>query len=227
MRRVAADAGVTVGLVVHHFGTKERLREEVETYVVDRFGAAIRSVPVRGSAGDVARGRDEAVATMLATEPDLVTYLRRALLGLSGPDDHLLRRLTELAAEEVARAGGGWRGRHRPARVHADHPDHDPPARAAAAPADDRRDVGAARGPEREPGQARARRAGRVDLPPIGDTRRGRGRITRPRPLRHHRVTTPSRCSAAWRRRSAARRRASTSRCAARSHRRASGSRRR
>ncbi|WP_207233827.1 TetR/AcrR family transcriptional regulator [Janibacter limosus] len=104
MRRVAADAGVTVGLVVHHFGTKERLREEVETYVVDRFGAAIRSVPVQGSARDVARGRDEAVATMLATEPDLVTYLRRALLGLSGPDDHLLRRLTELAAEEVARA---------------------------------------------------------------------------------------------------------------------------
>ena len=102
MRRVAADAGVTVGLVVHHFGTKERLREEVETYVVDRFGAAIRSVPVQGSARDVARGRDEAVATMLATEPDLVTYLRRALLGLSGPDDHLLRRLTELAAEAVS-----------------------------------------------------------------------------------------------------------------------------
>lgn len=104
MRRVAADAGVTVGLVVHHFGTKERLREEVETYVVDRFTEAIRSVPVQGSARDVAHGRDAAVATMLAAEPDLVTYLRRAVLGLSGPDDDLLRRLTELAAEEVARA---------------------------------------------------------------------------------------------------------------------------
>ena len=41
---------------------------------------------------------------MLSVEPDLVTYLRRAVLGLSEPDSDLLRRLTELAAGEVARA---------------------------------------------------------------------------------------------------------------------------
>lgn len=104
MRRIAADAGVTVGLVVHHFGTKERLREEVETYVVDQFAEAIASVPVEGLARDVARERDRAVAEMLAQQPDVVTYVRRAVLGLSGPDDDLLRRLAELAAEEVARA---------------------------------------------------------------------------------------------------------------------------
>jgi AcrR family transcriptional regulator len=104
MRRIAADAGVTVGLVVHHFGTKERLREEVETYVVDQFAEAIASVPVEGLARDVARERNRAVAEMLAQQPDVVTYVRRAVLGLSGPDDDLLRRLAELAAEEVARA---------------------------------------------------------------------------------------------------------------------------
>lgn len=104
MRRVAADAGVTVGLVVHHFGTKEQLRKEVETYVVNRFTETVSSVPVQGSARDVAQGRDDAVASMLSVEPDLVTYLRRAVLGLSEPDSDLLRRLTELAAGEVARA---------------------------------------------------------------------------------------------------------------------------
>ena len=45
MRRIAEGAGVTVGLIVHHFGTKARLREEVELHIVDLFTEAIASVP--------------------------------------------------------------------------------------------------------------------------------------------------------------------------------------
>lgn len=37
IRAVAADAGVSPGLVVHHFGSKEGLREACDHYVVARF----------------------------------------------------------------------------------------------------------------------------------------------------------------------------------------------
>lgn len=37
IRSIAADAGVSPALVVHHFGSKEALREECDRYVVARF----------------------------------------------------------------------------------------------------------------------------------------------------------------------------------------------
>lgn len=102
MRRTADAAGVTVGLVVHHFGTKDRLREAVEEHVVDLFAEAIASVPDEGGARAVAGARDEAVMQMLAAHPSVVGYLRRAVLGLSGRRSDLLRRLTNLTVEQVA-----------------------------------------------------------------------------------------------------------------------------
>lgn len=104
MRRIAADAGVTVGLIVHHFGTKDRLREEVELHVVEQFAEAIASVPTDSAPRDVGLRRDQAVADMLAAQPLIVTYVRRAALGLNGPDSDLMRRLTQLAIDETARA---------------------------------------------------------------------------------------------------------------------------
>ncbi|MFZ5871946.1 MAG: TetR family transcriptional regulator, partial [Actinomycetota bacterium] len=46
LRAVAAAAGVTVGLIVHHYGTKEALREAVELAIVEQFADAIASVPL-------------------------------------------------------------------------------------------------------------------------------------------------------------------------------------
>jgi AcrR family transcriptional regulator len=37
IRAIAADAGVSPGLVVHHFGSKDGLREECDRYVVAKF----------------------------------------------------------------------------------------------------------------------------------------------------------------------------------------------
>ena len=104
MRRIAEGAGVTVGLIVHHFGTKARLREEVELHVVDRFTEAIASVPTDGDPRSVSERRDQAVAEMLAAQPLVVTYLRRAALGLNGPESDLMRRLTQMAVDETAQA---------------------------------------------------------------------------------------------------------------------------
>lgn len=71
MRAIAAAAGVTVGLVVHHFGTKDRLRDAVEK-LVDYFAQAIAQVPVTGTPAEIGAARDAAVQEMLAANPAVV-----------------------------------------------------------------------------------------------------------------------------------------------------------
>src|ERR1700745_1147154 len=101
MRAIAAAAGVTAGLLVHHFGTKDRLRDAVEQLVVDYFAQAIAQAPVTGTPAEIAAARDAAVQEMLAANPAVVNYLRRAVLSPTAPGGRLLERLTELARREV------------------------------------------------------------------------------------------------------------------------------
>lgn len=103
MRAVATAAGVTVGLVQHHFKTKSGLRNAVEQLVVDYYAQAIAQVPDEGTPSEVATARDHAVQVMLATNPTVVNYLRRALLDPNGGGGPLLDRLTELSRSEVSR----------------------------------------------------------------------------------------------------------------------------
>ncbi|QUD82956.1 TetR/AcrR family transcriptional regulator [Gordonia polyisoprenivorans] len=100
MRAVAARAGVAVGLVQHHFKTKEGLRSAVEQYIVDRHATALASVPADGTTAEVAAARDRAVRRMLDEHPALIDYMRRALLD-PGDDSQLLERLTELSRSQV------------------------------------------------------------------------------------------------------------------------------
>ena len=108
MRAIAAAAGVTVGLLVHHFGTKDRLRDAVDQLVVDYFAQAIAQAPVTGTPAEIGAARDAAVAEMLAANPAVVNYLRRAVLNPNTSGGPLLGRLTDLARREVTqlRAAG-------------------------------------------------------------------------------------------------------------------------
>lgn len=102
MRAIAEAAGVTVGLVVHHFRTKDGLREAIEEHIVDLFLHAIQQVPLEGTTAAIAAARDDAVAKMLAANPAVVGYLRRALLDPTGHRGRVLEMLTDLAAKQVA-----------------------------------------------------------------------------------------------------------------------------
>lgn len=101
MRAVAAEAGVTVGLVQHHFTTKLGLRGAVEQLIVDYHAQAIASVSADGTPAEVAAARDGAVRQMLADHPPVVNYMRRVLLDPGPGGAALLTRLTELSRTEV------------------------------------------------------------------------------------------------------------------------------
>jgi AcrR family transcriptional regulator len=49
LRAIAAEAGVTLGLVQHHFKTKAGLRDAVDRLAVDYFSSALADVTTDGS----------------------------------------------------------------------------------------------------------------------------------------------------------------------------------
>ncbi|MCP2297098.1 transcriptional regulator, TetR family [Nocardia amikacinitolerans] len=101
LRAVAAEAGVTLGLVQHHFKTKAGLEAAVDQLIVDYFAHTVAAVPVEGDTAQVAAARDEAVRRMLAANPAVVNYIRRAVLEPSGTRAELLESLVELTRREV------------------------------------------------------------------------------------------------------------------------------
>ncbi|MCP2274556.1 TetR/AcrR family transcriptional regulator [Nocardia amikacinitolerans] len=101
LRAVAAEASVTLGLVQHHFKTKAGLEAAVDQLIVDYFAHTVAAVPVEGDTAQVAAARDEAVRRMLAANPAVVNYIRRAVLEPSGTRAELLEALVELTRREV------------------------------------------------------------------------------------------------------------------------------
>lgn len=102
LRAIASEAGVTLGLVQHHYKTKAGLRDAVDQLVVDYFATALAEAPESDNAADLAAARDEAVRRMLAANPPVVDYVRRALLDPSGENLHLLDVLVDLTQREVS-----------------------------------------------------------------------------------------------------------------------------
>src|SRR2546421_9734795 len=79
LRAVARAAGVSPGLVVHHFGSKEGLVAAVDEAVVQRITAALSEVPVEDSGPELIVRRAELVGSLLRGQPTLCDYIGRAL----------------------------------------------------------------------------------------------------------------------------------------------------
>lgn len=107
MRRVAAEVGVTIGLIQHHFGTKEGLRRAVDDLVIDQIVTALAGVDHAGPADQIVAARDEAVRSLLRRDPQLVRYINRALLEPTGRGAPLLEALVDLTMREVDRLRRG------------------------------------------------------------------------------------------------------------------------
>ena len=106
MRQIAAAAGVSAGLVVHHFGSNEALREVVDQYVLDTFDAVLGEMTGRAAPDlydPAATGSlVEAVLRHLPADSPLPGYLRRMLLSDSPAGSQLFGKLFAFSEQMLA-----------------------------------------------------------------------------------------------------------------------------
>src|SRR3569833_1998388 len=106
VRQLAAAAGVSPGLVIHHFGSKEGLRDAVDQHVLatcelmrgEMTNAADPTLFDAAGAGSVS----ELMAAHLPPESPIPGYLRRLLLTDTEAGRVLFRRLFEISQAAVA-----------------------------------------------------------------------------------------------------------------------------
>lgn len=110
VRRIATEAGVSPGLVLHHFGSKAGLRQAVDEYVIASFddlvGQPTEEEVVAALEGEDTRGLDLFIEQM-SFQPHVLDYLRRMLLT----DDDAARRLVRHWHEMSVRMLGQWADR--------------------------------------------------------------------------------------------------------------------
>lgn len=109
VRTIADAAGVSPGLVVHHFGTKEQLRKAVDDSVMEIFLERFASIPRQAPADELARAMGDAFADVIGASPKIRRYLRRSLLEGTPTSLEVFDRLlasTERGLDRLARAGG-------------------------------------------------------------------------------------------------------------------------
>lgn len=112
VREIAAGAGVSPALVLHHFGSKDGLRAAVDEYAAGSFesvfteldGDSLESVLAGGNSVVLA----ESFARVFPEDSPLPAYLRRLLLANDPVGTTLFRRWYELTVamlEELGAAG--------------------------------------------------------------------------------------------------------------------------
>lgn len=79
LRAVAKAAGVSPGLVQHHFATKAALVEAVGAHVIELAGEAFADLPAVGTPEDSQRQLGDRVTAFVAEQPNAVLYVARAL----------------------------------------------------------------------------------------------------------------------------------------------------
>ncbi|WP_346660260.1 TetR/AcrR family transcriptional regulator [Nannocystis pusilla] len=93
IRDIAARAGVSAGLVQHHFGSKDGIREACDAHVLE----AITAHAQRGIDGEITSG--DLLASMYAASERGVRYIARALVDDSPGVATLFDRGAEMAAQ--------------------------------------------------------------------------------------------------------------------------------
>jgi TetR/AcrR family transcriptional regulator, regulator of cefoperazone and chloramphenicol sensitivity len=95
VRDISSAAEVSVGLINHHFSSKEGLRKAVDDYFISRTGAAIDRALRTTSDLDpdlVAEAQRKWIVKYADEWPEFVAYMRRAIVDASPWGEALFRR---------------------------------------------------------------------------------------------------------------------------------------
>jgi AcrR family transcriptional regulator len=96
VRSVAARAGVSPSLVIHHFGTKAGLRRAVDDAVLTTFGSALAGVDLTGTAEEVTDRLNRAISGIIGGERAVREYIGHSLVEASEASQRLFDELTDL-----------------------------------------------------------------------------------------------------------------------------------
>jgi AcrR family transcriptional regulator len=113
IRQIAAAADVSPALVVHHYGSKQGLRDAVDAHVTGLFDSMLTSVtedPAQLTDGgpQAMAGFAELMRTHLPEDSAVPAYLRRLLLSGDAAGRQLFRRVFDISAamiDELIAAG--------------------------------------------------------------------------------------------------------------------------
>lgn len=120
IRAIAADAGVSPALVLHHFGSKDGLRSACDDHVINLVMTRIEPWLIEP---ELHLDRTGALSHLFADSSDVIGYVGRAMVEGGDRTDVLVDRFIDLTEDLLARAEK--HGKLRPTR--------DPRARAAIA----------------------------------------------------------------------------------------------
>ncbi len=113
IRQIAAAAEVSPALVLHHYGSKQGLRDAVDDHVAALFDTMLTSVtedpaPLTDGGPQALAGFAELMRTHLPEDSTVPAYLRRLLLSGDAAGRALFRRVFDMSAamiDELVAAG--------------------------------------------------------------------------------------------------------------------------
>jgi AcrR family transcriptional regulator len=108
--RVIADAaGCSPGLVIHHFGNKEGLREAVDQSVMDTLLQKFEGISTELPADELSRSMGDVFSDVIGASPVVRQYMRRSLLEATPASQVIFDELLALinaSLGQLQRAGG-------------------------------------------------------------------------------------------------------------------------
>jgi len=96
VRAIANAAGVSPGLVIHHFGSKAGLRDAVNAEVVDTITSFIDEiVPEGGTVDEAFEAPEAAFRELFTSRPELGAYIRRLFFDGDPAGLYILRQFMQ------------------------------------------------------------------------------------------------------------------------------------
>ncbi len=101
VREIGAEAGVSFGLIRRHFGSKDGLREAIDSYVLEQVERLYSTITEHSGTSALERFVED-VVEWIDRDRDALLYMRRAMVDKSPGSRRMLKRLVEVLRQFVA-----------------------------------------------------------------------------------------------------------------------------